>query len=345
MTMEIGQGSFGDTPRNPDGSLAPQSQAVRNLLDAIVHADRTGLDYFGVGEHHTPTMPVSSPGAIIAAAATATTRIQLGSGANVISTDDPVRVYQQFATAHILSGGRVEITAGRGSSVESFPLFGYSLDDYERLYDEKLDLLMMAVNNDVVTWSGNVRAAIDHLDVVPRTDTPMRVTVATGGSAPSTLRAAQRGLPIHYGIIGGAPARFASLAELYRRASAASGFSGDRVRVDAGTMGLVAPTRQQAIDRFYPGWARFMTEMGQRRGWPAQPREALEAQAQRGGAFFLGSPDDVAQSIVDMHEALGNHRYVLKSDVGGLAHEHLLESIELLGSEVKPRVDRLLAKK
>jgi probable LLM family oxidoreductase len=344
--MELGAYSFGDTPRNPDGSLRPTFEAIRNLHEAIVLADQNGLDYFGIGEHHTVDMPASSPGTVIAAAAAATKQIKLGSGASIISTDDPVRVFQQFATADAVSGGgRIEITAGRGSSVETFPLFGYDLKDYDRLYAEKLDLLMTINNSKTenVTWSATVRPALDDLAVVPRpVNGRLPLWLATGGSAPSSVRAGELGLPISYGIIGGAPSRFAPLAELYRATAAKAGHTGDDIKVSVATLGLIAPTKKEALERFYPGWYNLNIEMGKLRGWPAPDKRHFLAQAAFPGAYYVGDPDEVAQRVVDLHGHMGHMRHFLQMDIGGLPHEHFLESITLLATEVKPRVERLL---
>ena len=347
--MEIGAYSFGDTPLNPDGTPRSTAEATSNLFQAIVHADQVGLDYFGVGEHHTTSMPASSPGTMVAAAAAATQQIILGSAASIISTDDPVRVFQQFATADAISGGgRVEITAGRGSSVETFPLFGYDLADYDQLYAEKLDLLMSL--NDSTTehlsWSGTRRPPLDNLAVVPR---PVRgrmpIWLATGGNAGSSARAGQLGLPVSYGIIGGAPHRFAPLAELYRRSAAQAGQTGDSIQVSVAALGLVATTKQDALDRFYPGWFNLNVEMGRLRGWAAPDKRHYLAQADAPGAYYVGDPDDVAERIVHLHGHLGHMRHFLQMDIGGLPHEHFIESLTLLATEVKPRIDRLLAQK
>lgn len=346
--MEIGAYSFGDTQLSANGTTRSTAEAVRNLFEAIVHADKVGLDYFGVGEHHTVSMPVSSPGTVIAAAAAATDRIVVGSGASIISTDDPVRVFQQFAiTDAITGGGRVEITAGRGSSVETFPLFGYDLRDYDTLYAEKLDLLM-TINDSAsehVTWSGTVRPAIDDLAVVPRpVNGRLPLWIATGGNPSSSARAGQLGLPISYGIIGGEPHRFAPLADLYRRAAAQAGHVGDNIKVSVGAHGLVAPTKKEALERFYPGWRNMHIEMGKLRGWPAPDKREFDAQAAAPGAYYVGDPDDVAERIVHLHGYMGHMRHFLQMDLGGLPQEHMLESLTLLGTEVKPRVERLLAK-
>lgn len=343
--MEIGAYSFGDTQRNADGSLRSTAEAIRNLFDAIVLADDAGLDYFAVGEHHTLDMPASSPGAMISAAAGATRQITLGSGVSVISTDDPVRVFQQFATADAVSGGRVEITAGRGSSVESYPLFGYDLRDYDRLYEEKLDLLLAINRGERVSWAGSVRSALDDLLVVPRpANGSLPIWVGTGGSAPSSVRAGKLGVPVSYGIIGGQPARFAPLAELYRRSAAQAGHT-ENIKVSVAALGLVAPTKKEALDRFYPGWHNLNIEMGKLRGWPAPDKRHFDIQAEAPGAYYVGDPDDVAERIVDLHRHMGHMRHFLQMDLGGLPQDHFLESITLLATEVKPRVERLLARR
>lgn len=342
-TMELGQYSFGDTPRTPDGGVGDTAVAVANLLDAITTADRAGLDYFGVGEHHTLEMPISSPGAMIAAAAAATSRIRLGSSVSVLSTDDPVRVFQQFATADALSGGRVEITAGRGSSTESFPLFGYSLKDYDQLYAEKLELLLAINDGERVTWAGQVRAPLDEALVVPRPVAGrLPIWLGTGGNPQSSARAGALGLPIAYGIIGGYPHRFAPLADLYRRSALSHGHSGPDIRVSVAAIGLVAPTKSEAKERFYATWQRAFAQAGEIRGWAPPTRAQFDALADAPGAYYVGDPDDVAERIVDLHGHLGHMRHFLQTDIGGLPHEHFLESIALLATEVKPRVDRLL---
>lgn len=345
--MEIGAYSFGDTQRDSEGNLRSTGEAVRNLHEAIVHADKVGLDYFGVGEHHTVSMPASSPGAVIAAAAAATERIKLGSAASIIGTDDPVRIFQQFSIADAVSGGgRVEITAGRGSSVETFPLFGYSMQEYDELFEEKLGLLMTLNDSGTeVTWHGGHRPDIPGLAVVPRPlSGKLPIWLATGGNPGSSARAGQLGLPVSYGIIGGAPARFAPLVNLYRRAGVAAGHPADSLRVSVATFGLVARTKKEALDRMYPGWYNLNVEMGRLRGWPAPDSGAYFAQAEAPGAYFIGDPDEIALRIVELHRHLGHMRHFFQMDIGGLPHEHLLESVTLLATEVKPRVERLLAR-
>ncbi len=347
--MEIGAYSFGDTQLNLDGSSRPTHEAISNLMEAIVLADREGLDYFGVGEHHTVSMPASSPGAIIAAAAVATKHIKLGSAASIIGTDDPVRVFQQFAIADAISGGgRVEITAGRGSSVETFPLFGYELTDYDQLYAEKLDLLLHLNESktEEVSWSGTTRPSLDNLAVVPRpVNGSLPIWLATGGNVNSSVRAGQLGLPISYGIIGGYPSRFAPLAQLYRATAQQAGHPVENMKVSVATLGLIAPTKEEALERFYPGWHNLNVEMGRLRGWGAPDRNAYMLQAQDPGAYFVGDPDAVAKRIVDLHKHMNHMRHFIQMDIGGLPHEQLLESITLLATEVKPRVEKLLAAK
>ncbi|WP_427134008.1 LLM class flavin-dependent oxidoreductase [Pseudarthrobacter sp. S9] len=345
--MELGVYSFGDTQRNPEGSLRPTAEAIRNLHEAIVLADRAGLDYFGVGEHHTADMPASSPGAMVAAAAGSTKQIILGSSVSVLSTDDPVRVYQQFAIADAVSGGgRVEITAGRGSSAESYPLFGYERHDYDTLYAEKLDLLTSINNTDDgarVSWEGTVRPGLQNLAVVPRpVSGRLPIWLGTGGSAPSSARAGKLGLPVSYGIIGGTPSRFASLAKLYRSSAVQAGHSGEDIKVSVGAFGVIAPTKKEAMERSYPGWHNLNIEMGKLRGWPAPEKSHFDALAEAPRAYYVGGPDEIAERIVDLYGHLGHMRHFLQMDIGGLPQEHFLESITLLATEVKPRVERLL---
>lgn len=343
--MELGVYSFGDTQRNPDGTLRSTAEAIRNLFDAIVLADHVGLDYFGVGEHHTMDMPASSPGALVAAAAGATKQIRLGSAVSVLSTDDPVRVYQQFATADAIAPGRIEITAGRGSSAESFPLFGYDLGNYDQLYSEKLELLLNINENEWVTWSGSVRPEIVDAAVVPRPVAgSLPIWLGTGGSAPSSARAGRLGLPVVYGIIGGMPARFAPLAQLYRRTAEQAGHSGSNIKVAVAAMGFIAPTKEEAREHWFAGWETTFKAIGRLRGWPPPSRSEYDSLVEAPGAYYVGSPDEIAERIVDLHRHLGHMRHFLQMDLGGLPQEHYLESITLLATEVKPRVERLLAR-
>lgn len=338
--MQIGVYSFGTLERNPDtGTLATTAQATRNLFEAVKLADEVGLDYFGIGEHHTEASPASSAATILAGAASVTNRILLGSAVTVLSTEDPVRVYQQFATLDALSNGRAEITAGRGSSIESYPLFGYNLRDYDTLYTEKLDLLLQIDRSDRVTWSGTTRAALEDAVIVPRPDSGrLPIWVGTGGSPGSSVRAGQLGLPVSYGIIGGQPERFGTLADLYRESYVAAGHPIEQARVSVGNPGFFAPTSAQAKDTFWSGWNETMTEVGKQRGFAAPSRPHFDVETER-GALFVGEPEQIAERIIRLYGAMGHMREFFQMDIGPLSQRDFLSSIELLGTKVKPLVD------
>ncbi len=342
--MELGVYSFGTTALDPATQRpVSQAQAMRNLLEAIRLADDVGLDVFGIGEHHTPEMPASAGAVVLGAAAPTTQRIKLISSVTVLSTDDPVRVYQAFSTLDALSNGRAEITAGRGSSTESFPLFGYDLDDYDRLYAEKLDLLLTIDRGDPVTWEGTVRAPLREAEVVPRPDGGhLPIWLATGGNPGSSARAGGLGLPVAYGIIGGEAARFAPLADLYRRSAADAGVPEDRTRVAVANPGFVGDDAHAARDTWWPAWHRVMRDIGRRRGFAPMPRHVYDHDVAPGGALFVGDPEEIAERILALREALGHDRQILQMDVGLLPQRDFLRSIELLGTEVKPRVDAAL---
>lgn len=342
--MELGVYSFGTTALDPATQRpVSQAQAMRNLLEAIRLADDVGLDVFGIGEHHTPEMPASAGAVVLGAAASVTERIKLISSVTVLSTDDPVRVYQRFATLDAVSHGRAEITAGRGSSTESFPLFGYDLNDYDRLYAEKLDLLLAIDRGDPVTWEGTVRPPLRGMEVVPRPDAGhLPIWLATGGNPGSSARAGQRGLPVAYGIIGGEAARFAPLADLYRRTAADAGVPAEATRVAVANPGFVADDARAARETWWPAWHRVMRDIGRRRGFAPIPREVYDRDAAPGGALFVGDPDEIAERILALREALGHDRQILQMDVGLLTQRDFLRGIELLGTEVKPRVDAAL---
>ena len=343
--MELGVYTFGSLARDPEtGELATTAQATRNLLEMITVADEVGLDYFGIGEHHTEEMPASAAATILAAAASVTKNITLASAVTVLSTDDPVRVFQQFATVDALSNGRAEITAGRGSSIESFPLFGYSLNDYDKLYEEKLELLLAINANEKVTWSGTMRPALHNAEVVPRPDSgSLPIWLGTGGNPSSSVRAGLLGLPIAYGIIGGEPHRFAPLTELYRNTARANGMAEADIKVSVGSPGYIGETGKAAREDFWPHWHNTMGVIGQRRGFAAPSRLSYERDAAGRGALFVGSPEEIAERIVSLHGSLGHMRHFLQMDFGDMPQKQLLRSIELLGTKVKPLVDETLA--
>ncbi len=342
--MELGIYSFGDVQKDPvTGRLGSTAQSMRNLLEVIRLADEVGLDYVGIGEHHTREMPASAAATVLAAATSVTTHVRLGSSVTVLSTDDPVRVFQQFATLDALSGGRAEITAGRGSSIESFPLFGYALDDYDELFEEKLGLLL-AINDlgedEHISWQGRFRAPLTDAVVVPRPEGGrLRIWRATGGSPESSLRAGQQGLPVMYAIIGGRPARFAPLVRLYRAAAQRAGHAPHGMPVAVATLGFVHADRRTATELWWPHWRAMWDVLGPSRGVAPQGRAAFDAQSGPDGAFFVGDPEQVAERIVTLHGHLGHSRHILQMDIGHLPQADLLRAVELLGTQVKPRVD------
>jgi len=344
--MEIGVYSFGDVQRERADRLGPTSDAIINLLEAIKHADKMGVDFFGVGEHHTEYFPASSPSTIIAAAASITKRIKLGSAVSVLSTDDPVRVFQQFSTANIISGGRVEYIAGRGSSTESFPLFGYDLKDYDELYNEKLDLLLrlnLLDKNEDFSWTGKFRPSIENAKIVPQGDVPLKIWLATGGNPSSSINAGIRGLPIAYAIIGGHLSRFKPVVDLYRAAAYQQGPEGYMPEVSIAVPGFVADDAKDAKDTFWRHWHWTMATLGKVRGFSAPTREHFDYEANGDGALFVGGPDEMVERIVNAHELFGITRIFFQMDVGQMPHDRFLHAIELLGREVKPRVNKRIA--
>jgi probable LLM family oxidoreductase len=325
--MELGIYTFGELA---SGETSPADR-LRNLLEEIELADEVGLDVFGVGEHHRPDFAVSAPAVVLAAAAARTKRIRLTSAVSVISSDDPVRVFQDFATLDLLSGGRAEIMAGRGSFIESFPLFGYALSDYDRLFEQKLERLL------------DVRER-DDLGVYPRPlQEPLPVWIAVGGAPESAVRAGRLGLPMALAIIGGMPERFAPFAELHRRAASEAGHEPPALSINS--HGFVAPTSQEAADEAFPPFAQMMNRIGRERGWPPLSREDFEAARTLRGANFVGSPQQVVDKILFQHEIFGHQRFLIQFSVGSLPHAGLMRSIELFGTEVAPGVRAELARR
>jgi probable LLM family oxidoreductase len=345
--MELGVFSFGDVQKTKNGDLGPTSEAITNLLEAIKLADRVGLDVFGVGEHHTAYFPASSPSTILAAAAATTKTIKLTSAVSVLSTDDPVRLYQQFSTANIISGGRVEIIAGRGSSTESFPLFGYDLRSYDALYKEKLELLLeinALKKDEPITWEGTYREPLQKAIIVPRSEEPLPIWLATGGNPESSIRAAALDLPIAYAIIGGNISRFAPLINLYRQAAKEYGSAQKNTKVAIATPGYIALDAKDAKDTFWKAWGSTMATLGKVRGFAAPTRQHYDAESNHDGSLFIGSPDEIADRIIELHTLVGHSRHIFQMDVGQLPHDKFLESIELLGTKVAPKVRKALKK-
>ncbi len=338
--MELGLYTFAElTPDPATGRTISARQRLRDLIEEIELADQVGLDVFGVGEHHRPDFAVSTPAVVLAAAAERTRAIRLSSAVSVLSSDDPVRVFQDFATLDLLSGGRAEIMAGRGSFIESFPLFGYDLEDYDELFAEKLELLIALREGERVTWAGRHRAPLDDLAVYPRpVQERLPIWVAVGGTPQSVVRAGALGLPMALAIIGGQPERFAPLAELHRRAAAQAGHEPPPLSVNS--HGFVAETSQAAADIAFPPLKTMMDRIGRERGWPPMTRAQFETSRKLHGANFVGSPQEVTEKILFQHEIFGHERFLVQFSVGTLPHDKLMRSIELFGTEVAPAVRR-----
>lgn len=338
--MELGIYSFAETTPDPrSAETISSSDRLRDLVEEIVLADDVGLDVFGLGEHHRPDFASSAPAVVLAAAAARTSRIRLTSAVTVLSSDDPVRVFQDFATLDLLSDGRAEIMVGRGSFIESFPLFGYDLDDYDELFEEKLELLLQIRAETQVTWSGRHRPPLRGQGVYPRPlQQPLPVWVAVGGSPQSVVRAARLGLPLALGIIGGQPEQFVPLVDLYRDTARRSGHDPDLLPVSINSHGYVADTSQRASDEAFPAFKTTMDRIGRERGWPPMTRQAFEASRWLRGANLVGDPDELAEKILFQHELFGHRRFLLQMSVGTMPHEQIMRSIELYGTRVAPAV-------
>ncbi|MGM1061674.1 LLM class flavin-dependent oxidoreductase [Saccharothrix sp. Mg75] len=342
--MQLGVYSFGD--RHPDpvtGDQVPVADALAQSLERIRLADELGLGFYGLGEHHLPQYSISSPGTVLAAAASVTRDITLSSAVTVLSTEDPVRVYQQFTTLDQLSRGRAELLAGRGSFTESFPLFGASLEDYDELYEEKLALLLRLDREDPITWSGKFRAPLENAHVYPRPyGERLRISVGTGGNPESSMRAGLLGLPVVYAIIGGEPERFAPLVDLYRRAGEAGGHGPGELDVTMSAIGLIARNSQDAKNAFYPYWLETMKYGAKARGWSVPSRSDYDAWTEGATSIFAGSPQEVAERLISVGGLVDADRYAMQMDWAGVPHKLVMEAIELLGTEVKPLVDAAL---
>ena len=335
--FELGVDTFGDVTLDTAGRPRPHAQVIRDVVEQGVLADEVGLDFIGVGEHHRDDFSVSAPDVVLAAIAGRTSHIRLGSAVTVLSSDDPVRVFQRFSTLDAVSNGRAEVILGRGSFIESFPLFGYALEDYELLFEEKLDLFVRLLEGGPVTWQGHTRAPLDRAQVYPQAESGrLRASVGVGGSPKSVVRAARHGLPLMLAIIGGEPMRFAPLVDLYHRATDELGKP--RQQVGAHCPGHVAATDEQARDEMWPHYRAMHDRIGRERGWPPLTRQQFDLTAGPDGALFVGSPATVAAKIVKVVTGLGLSRFDLKYSAGTLPHEQQMRTIELYGREVAPAV-------
>jgi len=336
--MELGITSFAEIIPSATGGVLTHGDRLRQVLDEVDVAESVGLDVYGLGEHHRPDFASSAPAVVLAAAAGRTSRIRLFPAVSILSTDDPVRVFQQYATLDIVSSGRAELLVGRGSFIESFPLFGYSLDDYNELFSEKLDLLLQIRDRERITWSGRFRPPIEDTGIYPRPDRPLPVRVAVGGTPQSIVRAATRGLPVALAIIGGQPDRFKMFADLHRKTLVESGYDPEEVPLSVHAHGYISDSVDQAVEEFYPSYSAAMTRIGRERGWGPMTREQFDWMRGPGGSLVLGDADTVARKINRWKEVLGVNRFELHVSVGTLGHDQVLRNIELLGTKVGPLV-------
>ncbi|MBB5695029.1 LLM class flavin-dependent oxidoreductase [Muricoccus pecuniae] len=339
-SLEFALDTFGDVTAGPDGNPLSHAQVLRNLVDEAVLADELGIDFFGVGEHHRQDFAVSSPEVLLGAIAARTTRIRLGTAVTVLSSDDPIRVFQRFSTLDAVSNGRAEVILGRGSFTESFPLFGFDMADYERLFEEKLDLFAALRTGEPVTWEGSTRPPLRNQRVYPPVENGMlKAWIGVGGSPQSVIRAARYGMPLMLAIIGGDPRRFRPYVDLFHQALEQLGQPAQPVGVHS--HGYVAETDEAAREELWPHWKRSRDEIGAERGWPPARRADFEREIE-GGSLYLGAPETVARKIAATVQALGLSRFEMKYSAGTLPHERMMRSIELYGREVMPRVRELL---
>ncbi|MEO7411910.1 MAG: Atu2307/SP_0267 family LLM class monooxygenase [Opitutaceae bacterium] len=343
--MKFGVDSFVATSLDPsaDGAVGDVKR-VQELLEEIVLADQVGLDVFGIGEHHRPDFVASAPAVLLAAAAARTKRIRLASAVTVLSSDDPVRVFQQFATLDLISQGRAEIIVGRGSFIESYPLFGFDLEDYDELFSEKLELLLKLREHTHVNWTGKHRAALSGQGVYPRPlQQPLPIRIGVGGTPQSAMRAGTLGLPLVVAIIGGQPKQFRPLIDLYRESGRRAGHTAEQLNVSVHSIGFLADTTERAAETFWPGYREAFTRIGRERGWPPVTRPQFDAAISPAGALMVGDAEVVAEKILREHQALGGFsRMSILLDNRLLTHPQIMRAIELLGTEVAPRVNREL---
>lgn len=340
MQIELGLDTFGDTALGADGRMKPQDAVLRDVVEQAVLADSLGIHFIGIGEHHRADFTVSAPEVVLAAIAARTSRIKLGSAVTVLSSDDPIRVFQRFSTLHALSNGRAEVIVGRGSFTESFPLFGHALEDYEVLFEEKLDLFAKLVREEEVTWQGQIRPALTRQRVYPTLSTPMPVWVGVGGSPESVVRVVRQDLQLMLAIIGGDPRRFKPYVDLYHRACAQLGR--DVKAIGIHSTGHVAATDELAAEQLWPHYRAMYDRIGRERGWPPTTEDRFMAEIQH-GSLYVGSPETVAKKIASAVTALGVTRFDMKYATGPMPHEQLMDGIRLYGERVIPLVQDMVA--
>jgi probable LLM family oxidoreductase len=343
--MEIGIYTFGDTGTHPvTKQVITPEQRISNLIEEAELADQVGLDVFGVGEHHRADYAVSAPAVILGAAAVKTKQIKLSSAVTVLSSDDPVRVFQQFAIVDLLSKGRAEIMAGRGSFIESFPLFGYDLNDYDELFSEKLEMLLKLNDSEHITWKGKHTQTISNRGVYPRPyQNKLPIWIAVGGTPESIVRAAEHGLPMALAIIGGMPSAFVPHIKIYRDVYKKAGHNMDGIQLSINSHTYIADDSQKAADEFYPPYAEVMTRIGKERGWPPTNRQQFVASLSPKGALLVGSPQQVIDKILYEHELFGHTRFLAQMSLGAMPHDKILHAIELLGTKVAPAIRKYTA--
>lgn len=337
--MELGVGMFGDLHINKKGQVQPAGQRLQEIIEEIKLMDEVGLDFYGIGEHHRPDYAVSAPEIILAAAATVTKNIKLGSAVSVLSSADPVKLYQSFATIDLISNGRAELVAGRGSFIESFPLFGYNLADYDELFEEKLNLLLKINQEPTITWKGKFRAALTAQQILPRAvNDHLNIWVAVGGTPESVLRAGKAGLPVIFAIIGGNPAQFKPLFDYYKEVYQHCKHDMSKFQVGVHMHSFFGDNGQQTADEYYPVYASQMDRVGRSRGWPPYQRQQFDFGRSKQGALIIGDVNEAIDKILQMQEMFGLTRFSAHMDVGGPSHQSMMKSIELFGTKIAPKV-------
>lgn len=341
--MELGIGMFGDNHYDQDGKPQQPGQRLKELIEEIKLMDEVGVDFFGIGEHHRPDYAVSAPEIILAAAATVTRHIKLGSAVNVLSSADPVRLYQSFASIDLITDGRAEIMAGRGSFIESFPLFGYQLEDYDELFEEKLDMLVKINNQNPITWKGKFRPPLINQEILPRAvNDHLDIWVAVGGTPESVVRAAKHGLPVIFAIIGGNPAQFGPLFDYYKKAYGQFGHDRNKLQLGVHMHAFFGEDSKKIADEYYPVYSSQMDRVGSSRGWPPFRPQQYETGRSKQGHLIIGDANESIDKILYMHELFGLTRFSAHMDVGGPSHESLMKSIEIYGTKIAPKVREAL---